>query len=529
MNQLIPAPCNAASEMSLDRRATVDDLCRIAHGECTIRLVPAAAERIIASHLCVRRIIEERRHVYGLTTGFGPLANRMIPTEEGIELQQNLIYHLATGLGPRLDWRSARAVLAARLMSILQGASGASLECVELMVAVLNAGFAPIIPEQGTVGASGDLTPLAHVALSLQGKSGFIDSANVELPASAVFEVIGCGPLDLRRRDGLALVNGTAAMTGIAALNTAAMDRAIKWSLALSAGMGDVMSARTEAWSAEFSDLRPHPGQVRAASLLRERSLGSSRMHHELIASRQMPPNYAAVEETAGQDAYTLRCVPQIVGACIDTTSWHRSIVETELTSATDNPIFPENATRPALHGGNFMGQHVALASDALANAIIVLAGLAERQVARLTDERLNNGLPAFLAGAPSGLHSGFMGAQVTATAVLAELRSNAGAASVQSISTNGANQDVVSMGTISARKCASHLQETNQIQSILALCVAQAVDIIPDPERCSPATLALHARIREHVPVLVEDRSLSKDIQKFGRAISAEDPPATP
>ncbi|MEO1312877.1 MAG: aromatic amino acid ammonia-lyase, partial [Pseudomonadota bacterium] len=263
-----------------------------------------------------------------------------------------------------------------------------------------------------------------------------------------------------------------------------------------------------------------------ASQVLRARTSGSQRMTSEVISERHLPEGYSVLEDVAGQDAYTLRCVPQIIGACIDTMAWHRTIVETELCSATDNPIFPGDPDRPALHGGNFMGQHVGLASDALSNAILVLAGLMERQVARLTDERLNNGLPAFLAGGTSGLNSGFMGAQVTATALLAEMRSNAGAVSVQSISTNAANQDVVSMGTIAARKCADHLRETNRIQAILALCIAQGVDFIGTAEPWAPATLALHSSIRKHAPKLERDRALAAEIELVSEQICSEDPP---
>jgi tyrosine ammonia-lyase len=235
-------------------------------------------------------------------------------------------------------------------------------------------------------------------------------------------------------------------------------------------------------------------------------------------------------EAVAGQDAYTLRCAPQVIGAVWDTASWHRAVVTTEFQSATDNPIFPDHVGGEvhALHGGNFMGMHVSLASDALSNAIVVLAGLAERQMARLTDETLNKGLPAFLLRGPAGLNSGLMGAQVTATALLAEMRT-AGAASIQSLSTNGANQDVVSMGTIAARLLAEKLAALSQIQSILALAVAQAMDILETEgktEVFSAHALALRRFVRAISPELLQDRPLGREIEALAKALHQSDPP---
>jgi tyrosine ammonia-lyase len=232
-------------------------------------------------------------------------------------------------------------------------------------------------------------------------------------------------------------------------------------------------------------------------------------------------------EDRIGQDAYTLRCAPQVLGAVADTVDWHDRVVMTELNSVTDNPIFPEAGEVPALHGGNFMGQHVGLASDALANSITVLAGLAERQIARLTDERLNNGLPAFLHKGAAGLNSGFMGAQVTATAILAEMRTR-GPASAQSISTNGANQDVVSMGTIAARMAAEALLRASEVQAILALCVAQAIDIVE--ERGEPgfscSAKALHGFVRSRSAALDTDRPMGEEIAAMAEAMRLMPPP---
>lgn len=505
---------------------------RIASGLCRPDLGTAARDRCAAAEVRLHRAIAERRHIYGLTTGFGPLANRLVDPGDGVTLQQNLVHHLASGVGPVFDWRQARAIVLARLMSILQGVSGASAHSIGFLVAVLQSNLAPAIPCRGTVGASGDLTPLAHMVLCLQGRAPFLRPDGSQVTGATALAELGRPPLDLARRDGLALVNGTSAMTGIALCNAVQAQRAIDWAVALTAALAECLDGRTEAWHAIFSDLRPHPGQHSVATALRRHVAGSDRLQTVPLAQRRLGVAEIRTETLIGQDAYTLRCAPQVIGAVQDTLTWHDSITETELNAATDNPIFPAEAGAPALHGGNFMGQHVALSSDALGQAICVLAGLAERQIARLTDERLNGGLPPFLTRGPQGLNSGLMGAQVTATALLGELRC-LGPASVQSLSTNGANQDVVSMGTIAARLTAIRLERTQEILAILALAVAQAMDIHADRSDTScagagfsPAAQALHAGIRKQSAPLTTDRPLGDEITQIANVIADNVPP---
>ena len=471
--------------LPLDRNLSLPEAAALARGTRACVLTPAAVARLQAGHARLQAVIAGRRHVYGLTTGFGPLADRLVDPADGVTLQQNLVHHLASGVGPALDWDEARAMVLARLMSVLQGVSGASPAVAEVLAALLNSPFAPVIPARGTVGASGDLTPLAHMVLCLQGRGDFLTRDGVR-HAGAALVGTRLPQLDLAGRDGLALVNGTSAMTGCAVLSAADVAQALGVAVALAAVLAEVLHGRTEAWHPAFSAYRPHPGQARVAAALTARVAGSRRVDRRPIAATVLPEDETRGRPSGrriGQDAYTLRCVPQVLGAVADTLDWHDRIVATELVSATDNPLFPPSTgddpdLPPALHGGNFMGQHVGLASDALSNAVTVMAGLAERQMARLTDERLNDGLPAFLHRGAPGLNSGFMGAQVTATALLAEMRASAGAASVQSLSTNGANQDVVSMGTIAARLLRQRLDLTRQIHAILALALAQAMDL---------------------------------------------------
>ena len=277
-----------ANALLLDRHLSLADAGRIARGELAITLSEAAIARCRAAHDRLGRIIAEDRHVYGITTGFGPLANRLVGAEHGVMLQQNLVHHLASGVGPRFGHAQARAIVLARLMSILQGVSGASFEAINRLVAVLNAGLAPVIPSKGTVGASGDLTPLAHLVLCLQGRGAFFGADGIPLPAELALERMGLTPLDLARRDGLALVNGTSAMTGVAVLNALATSRALSWSIALTAALAEVPGARMEAWHPAFAEVRPHPGQRAAAAALRDRVSGSARVERSPLAGRRL-------------------------------------------------------------------------------------------------------------------------------------------------------------------------------------------------------------------------------------------------
>ena len=515
-------PVSNTPILSLDRTVSLAAFADVVRGKQKIRVLPEAFARLAVSSARLQQCIDGRRVVYGVTTGFGPLADREVPPESIEALQRNLIYHLATGVGAPLRWEESRALLFARLMSILQGWSGASAPVVTLMVDVLNGDLAPYVPEKGTVGASGDLTPSAHMALALMGEGAFVSKTGAKEPAQAVLQAKGLEPYRLTLRDGLAMVNGVSAMAGIAAVNADGASRALQWSLALTVGHAEAMNGRSEAWHPAFGEARPHPGQVKAHQKLALFSSGSQRLDASRIASKTVSDGDAIIQQArSSQDAYSIRCAPQVLGAVWDMLDVHDRIVETEINAASDNPIF--SADEPfAIHGGNFYGQHVAFASDALFNAVAKIAILSERQIARITDETLNEGLPAFLQPIKPGLQSGFMGAQVTASALLAEIRTLAIPASIQSISTNGANQDVVSMGTIAARKVRNALDDVFRILAIQLLCVAQAVDIRSEDGggRFCETTSAITAFARKYSARLEQDRPLSDDIETLALAM---------
>jgi len=517
-------------EIVIDGPVSAACFARIADGRARVALAPEIDRKIAAARLRLARCVDEQRLVYGVTTGFGPLANHWIETRRIAELQRNLIYHLATGVGSALPYAEARGLMLARLLSMTQGFSGAAPELVALMIACLNAGLAPVVPEKGTVGASGDLTPCAHMALALMGEGAFFTRDGRRIESATALAEIGAAPYRLDNRDGLALVNGVSAMAAIAARSHVRAVRALENAFRLTAIHAEIFGARAEAWAPDFGAARPHAGQIAAHERLNALIALAPRIDFSRAAMRRLDrrdfgPQGVSARPVAHQDPYTLRCAPQILGACHDMIAFHGGIVEVEINAATDNPIFTEDEPL-ALHGGNFYGQHIAFASDALAPAAIKLAVLSERQLARLVDPALNHGLPAFLQPNLTGLHSGFMGAQVTASALLAEMRAGAIPASIQSIPTNGNNQDVVSMGTIAARKTRNLLDDLFRVQAIQAMACVQAVDLVmrdSAAEGFSPAALKFYARIRRASPFLAADRPLSGEIEALACDLSEE------
>ena len=483
-------------------------------------LSETAMLRVNVSHRRLERYLDENRRIYGVTTGYGPLANTMVGRDHADALQRNLVAHLSSGVGDPLDRDQARATMAARAIALGLGHSGVSPEAITLLLQCLNADAIPVVPSMGTVGASGDLTPLAHIAGALMGDGEMRYRNGAPEPAADVLARLGLQPFIPGGKDAIALVNGTSAMTGIASLNGMLAERALKWSCLITAAHGHALNHRQEAWHPAFGAVRPHRGQ--------------QRIHRWLNAldgdSSETPPTDAqtVAESTLEQleqpiqDPYSMRCAPQLLGAVSDQLQWHNQVVTTELNSVTDNPILPDDVDG-VLHGGNFYGQHVAFASDALANAVITMAVHAERRIARLSNPRLNQGLPAFLQAEKNGLQSGFMGAQVTASALLAEMRTQATPASIQSIPTNGDNQDVVTMGTIGARRTHHLLSLLFRLLAIDALMATQALELraaSSAPDRTSRALSRLQEWVRGLAPQLRADRPLSREIEETAGAM---------
>ena len=489
---------------------TLADLAAVARHGARVELSQDSRQRITATRTLVERWVSEECTIYGITTGFGALSDVTISRENTRRLQQNILMSHAAGVGDLFDGETVRAVMALRIKDLARGHSSIRLETVEMLVEMLNKGICPVIPQQGSVGASGDLCPLAHMALVLIGE-GKAFYAGRRMTGKEALDRAGLKPLQLEAGEGLALVNGTQVMTAVAALSVYdALALAKITDIAAALSLEVLMGSRTE-FDPRIQQVRPHPGQAAAADNMLRITRNS-----EIITSHK---DCARI-----QDAYTLRCSPQVHGATRDAVAYARQTVETEMNASTNNPLIFEDSGEFLL-GGNFHGQPVALAMDFMAVGVAELANISERRIERLVNPKLS-GLPAFLVK-DGGLNSGFMIAQYTAAALVSENKSLCHPASVDSIPTSANKEDHVSMGTIAARKCRQVVRNAEYVLTIELLCGAQAMDLFTNMKP-GEGTLAAYELIRENVSHLEVDRIIARDIEamlrlmKSGRIIDA-------
>ena len=480
------------------RTLSLEDIERAAvDASLPLELDPDARARMAASRGVIEDKIASGERVYGVTTGFGRLADVSIPPEDRTALQHNLVRSHASGMGEPLDTPAVRALMLLRANALARGVSGCRPGVAERLVALLRAGIHPRVPEFGSVGASGDLAPLAHVALALLGE-GEAERDGVSAPAGEHLTAAGLEPLTLEAKEGLALINGTQATTGLGILALLAAERALSTAEVAAAMSLDALMGTPAAYRPEIHEARPHEGQITSAALLRTLLHGSEiRESH-----RQDDPRV--------QDAYALRCVPQVHGAARHALRYVRGILETEANSATDNPlVFVDSGT--VVSGGNFHAQIVSQALDLLAIAAADLAAISERRIERLLNPDLSMGLPAFLTARP-GLESGFMIAQVTAVDLLAEMRILAHPASVDSVTTSANQEDHVSMGLAAARKARRSVRCLERVLATELMCAAEGLEY-RRPLRSGAHVEAAWGRVREHVPRLDGDRALGPDL----------------
>jgi histidine ammonia-lyase len=483
---------------------TLEDVERVATGEIAeVRLAASAAGALQTA----RRLIEDRvasgERVYGVTTGFGRLAEVVIPAAERAALQRNLIRSHASGVGPALDRAATRALMLLRANSLAHGHSGCSPGVVELLLDCLNAGVHPVVPEIGSVGASGDLVPLAHVALVLMGE-GDAEHGGRVVPAAEALHAAHLAPFALREKDGLSLINGTQFCTALGVLALLAGARALEALEVAGALTLEGLRGSPVPFDADIQAVRPHQGQAVSASRMRALLEGSEIRESHRVGDPRL------------QDAYSLRCMPQVHGAARDALAYAHRVLEIEANSATDNPlVFPESGQIKS--GGNFHGQVVAQALDLVAIALADLGAIAERRIERLLNPD-ESGLPAFLAKHP-GVESGLMTLQVAAADLLTELRLLAAPASIQSVPTGAGREDHVSMGPAAARKARRSAECLADVAAIELLCAAEAVDRLR-PLRTSPALERAHAAVRGVVPPLTADRALAADLRRIGELV---------
>jgi histidine ammonia-lyase len=483
---------------------TLDDVVAVAVDHAPVELGQAARARMLQAHDVVAKLVAGNAVAYGVTTGFGKLSDVAIPRDRLDELQVNLVRSHAAGVGPLLSERETRAMMLLRANVIAKGFSGARPVLVDTLASMLNVGLFPPIPEQGSVGASGDLAPLAHLALSLIGE-GPLHQGSAVGPAAELLTRAGIAPVRLGPKEGITLINGTQAHTAIAAL--AVVDAHRLWQVAHLAGAMslEALMGTPVAFDSRIQDARGQLGQAASAALLRQLLLDSQiRESH-----REGDPRV--------QDPYALRCMPQVHGPVLDAIDFCVGVITRELNAATDNPlVFAE--TGELLSGGNFHGQAVAMALDFLAIAMTNLATISERRIDRLVHPDLNQGLPPFLAK-DAGVNSGFMMAQVTAASLASECKVLSHPASVDTIPTDGNKEDQVPMAMGAAWKLRRIIGNVRNVLAIELMCAAQGLDYRL-PLRAGRGAAAGHRLVRELVKPLEQDRVLSTDILALASAI---------
>lgn len=489
----------------------------VARGRRPGRVPGAVLDKVGEARARFEQVASANVPIYGVSTGFGELVHNWVDIEHGRALQENLLRSHCAGVGPLFSRDEVRAMMVARANALSRGYSAVRPLVIEQLLKYLDAGITPAVPQVGSLGASGDLAPLSHVAITLIGEGKVLTADGGTAPTAEVLREHGIAPIALAYKEGLALINGTSAMTGVSCLLLETLRAQITQAEIIAALALEGLSASADAFMAHGHDIaKPHPGQIRSAANMRALLADSDRLagHGELSAEMK---TRAGDEKNTGtgvfiQKAYTLRCIPQVLGAVRDTLDHCATVVERELNSSNDNPLFFDDGA--LFHGGNFHGQQVAFAMDFLAIAATQLGVVSERRLNRLLSPHLNNRLPAFLAAANEGLSCGFAGAQYPATALIAENRTICSPASIQSVPSNGDNQDVVSMGLIAARNARRILDNNQYILAIELLAACQAAELAGAVEQLAPAGRAVFQFVRTRVPFLAMDRYMTDDIE---------------
>ncbi|MEZ4601629.1 MAG: aromatic amino acid ammonia-lyase [Syntrophotaleaceae bacterium] len=499
----------------------IEDIVAIGVGDREVCLDPAALERCRASRRFLEQEVAARRIIYGVNTSFGPMCNKIIEDREIEALQVNLIRSHAAGLGDPLKPYIAVGILAVRLNTLVKGYSGVRIELLEFMRDMINHGIAPYIPECGSVGASGDLIHLAHMALAIIGE-GRVYYQGVLRPAAEVFAEVGMTPMQLSFKEGIALMNGTSAMTALAAFALFGAKKLLRLSCVTGAFALEIFGGIDDAFDEDLHRVKPHPGQLQVAETIRSLYQGSKNitlradMHDRIRSQQQDGPVYETSINV--QDVYSVRCTAQVLAPVAEAIELAVRTVETEANSSNDNPIvIPEK--KKIIHGGNFHGQSIGFVMDALCIAIATLSTLSERRINKFLDRSLNEGLPEFLIPGTPGLTMGFMGAQYLATSTTAENRQLAAPVSTHSISCNVSNQDVVSMGTVAARKAFKSVSNAKHILTLEVLADLQALSF-RNAEGLGGGTRRVHQILsREFVPY-DNSRVFHEDLVRFRKLL---------
>jgi len=476
-----------------------------------VLLAPDAREAVGSARAVVDAVVANNKLAYAITTGVGQLSDVRIAGDQIRELQVNLVRSHAAGVGEPLSVAETRAMMLLRANSLAKGCSGVRPVVIDTLCEFLNRGVTPMVPSQGSVGASGDLAPLAHLALALIGEGECIDDKGARIAAAEALKRAQIKPLVLEAKETISLINGTQGMLAVGTLALLAAEILVDTADVLGALCCDALKGTDVAFDERIHRARPHSGQLKSAANLRR-----------VLEGSQIRESHRDCGKV--QDAYSLRCIPQVHGAARDTLAHCREVFEVEVNSAVDNPlVFVRDASQAEgdiISGGNFHGQPLAFALDFLAIALTALAGISERRLERLVNPALNEGLPPFLA-AGAGLNSGFMLPQVTAASLVSENKVLAHPASADSITTSGNKEDYVSMGMTAAMKLTRIVANTRNVLAIEAMAVAQALDFLA-PLKTSKRGQAAHAAIRAVCPTMVKDRAMYQDFTRLAELIAS-------
>ena len=480
-----------------------------------IKISDEVRENIIKSRNLLEGFVNEKRVIYGVNTSLGGFVNILVPVEFAEQLQNNLINSVATNVGEYFDDLVVRAIMLTRIISLSKGASAISYENFQIFTEMFNNEIYPLVPQKGSLGASGDLGPLAAIALAATGQ-GSVRIKGEITPAKNALNYFNIKPMNLSYKEGLAMINGTSAMTGLAALNWYQCDRLVNLYEFISCLSFEGLATKQKPFDPRVHKRKLHKGQLKNAIKITKILESSKLITNERMEEINIQNENDGTVKNLGrqiEDAYSLRCTPQILGPIIDTLCYVKNIVENELNSSSDNPlVIPEE--NEVFHNGHFHGQYISMAMDYLSISMTTLSNLSDRRIDRFMDKNNSNGLPAFLCHNNQGLRLGLMGGQFMATSITAENRSLCVPLSIQTLTSTGDFQDIVSFGLNAARRCHEIYNNTCYIMAFEALCAAQAVDIRQG--KISELTDIVYKRIREIIPFLSYDVTITSYVEKI-------------
>lgn len=497
---------------------TLRDFEKIVFDDATVVLNKAALKEIDQCFTFLKKF-SNKKLIYGINTGFGPMAQYRIENEDRFNLQYNLIRSHASGCGEMLPPSFLKATLVARLSSLMKAKSGIHRSTVERLRDFINLDILPLIFTHGGVGASGDLVQLAHVALCLIGEGEVFHEGKLK-PTHAVLQKLNIDPLQIHMREGISLMNGTSCMTGIGMINTILAYRIVKWQMVMSAMVNEISEAYDDHISAELNQVKPHFGQNFVATTMRQILKGSKllKKRHEHLYDKEITET---VLEDKVQEYYSSRCLPQIIGPVWDTICYTEDVLTHEINSVNDNPVIDYKDAH-IYHGGNFHGDYVALEMDKLKISITKISMLAERQLNYLLNHNLNQKLPPFINKGVLGLNFGLQGMQYTATSTVAENQTISNPMYIHSIPNNNDNQDIVSMGTNAAILCNKVIENTFDVLAVHMIAICQAIDVRGIAHQMAPATKSVYKSIRTLFPLVEkEEKSMYTELAKVRAYLS--------